>query len=766
MSADQAVLSGEGVPWWKQGVSALTLLLLVSLSLFVPQPTWAATNATNATVNANQTFYTWVQSGETFSSTFTEAGQIFSGSGSPILTFVRPDGSSVECTDIIEGAPFGQVCSFSEVAAVTGVYEVRVRSSNPASTTVNAPMRWTITAANGATVLPGRTWSENFFMRNENTAFVPLLNLWVQTEYGYTYALSMSGLHGINSAYNADAFGVVDTNTCASARQSSAFTANSFPNIRNVVGSSCDFTPYKVFFEQPAPDLPETVTLPGGSSTWLQLPIGEPAITSLEFARSTPGAMAGTVNIVTSNIEGTGQLQFDTDNDGSFSGPNDRQVNVAIRSGGPTSVPFDGLDGAGNPIDGSVGFGIRLVIDRVGEAHFTLDDIELLQGGLSVTRLNGPVEGRSQLFWDDRPLQDVAFDAQANIKCSTTPANFGGESGTDASIGVHGWDFGACPDVGSLNSAPTDTVNGGSWGNNRAIDNWAFVDVDLQETIQVVNDPPQLLLVKSANRDTYAAGDPIEYSFLLTNTGTVPVSDIAIEELSFTGSGDLSDAVCPDPATLEPGQSFTCTASYTASQEDLDRGSIDNTAVANGTGEAGDPVRSNEDSARVMGDQQPKLELEKSVDQKTYVAGDTLTYTFTVTNAGNVTMRNVDVRELEFSGTGELSELTCPAEETQSLAPAASFTCTASYVTTGDDQEASELTNVARASGNPGTPTAPGVDSNDASARVAAEPIVRNPLVVTGNNGVSPLLLIGAGALVLGGIGAFVIARRNRREPR
>ncbi|QIM19452.1 DUF11 domain-containing protein [Leucobacter coleopterorum] len=747
-------------------MSTLAFLLLVSLSLFVPQPTWAATNATNATVNANQTFYTWVQSGETFSSTFTEAGQIFSGSGNPIVTVVRPDGSFEECVNIIVGAPFGQVCSFSEVAAVTGVYEVRLRSSDPNSSYVNAPMRWTIAASGVSGEISGRTWSNNFFMRNENTGFVPLLNLWVQTEYGYAYALSMSGLHGINSAYNADAFGVVDTNTCASAHQSSAFTANSFPNIRNVVGSSCEFTPYKVFFERPAPDLPESVTLTDGSSTWLQLPIGEPAITSLAFTPDSPGAMAGTVDIVTQNIEGTGRLQFDTDNDGDFAGPNDRQENLAIRSGDSTSIAFDGLDGDGNPIGGSIGFGVRLTINSVGEVHFTLDDIELLQGGLSVTRLNGPTEGRSQLFWDDRPLQDVAFDAQANIKCSTTPANFGGENGTDASTGVHGWDFGACPDVGSLNSAPTDTVNGGSWGNNRAIDNWAYVGVDLQETIQVVNDPPQLSLVKSADRDTYAAGDPIEYSFLLTNTGTVPVSDIAIEELSFTGSADLSEVVCPDPASLEPGQSFTCTASYTASQEDLDRGSIDNTAVANGTGEAGDPVRSNEDSARVIGDQQPKLELEKSVDQKTYVTGDTLTYTFTVTNAGNVTMRNVDVRELEFSGTGELSELTCPAEETQSLAPAASFTCTATYVTTGDDQEASELTNVARASGTPGTPTAPGVDSNDDSARVAAEPIARNPLVVTGNNGVSPLLLIGAGALVVGGIGAFVIARRNRREPR
>ncbi len=71
----------------------------------------------------------------------------------------------------------------------------------------------------------------------------------------------------------------------------------------------------------------------------------------------------------------------------------------------------------------------------------------------------------------------------------------------------------------------------------------------------------------------------ISYSYLVTNTGNVTLSG------PFTVSDDkATDESCPATASLAPGASITCTASYTITQADLDSGSVTNIASAsNGT---------------------------------------------------------------------------------------------------------------------------------------------------------------------------------------
>ncbi|MGD2205130.1 DUF7507 domain-containing protein, partial [Microbacterium maritypicum] len=85
-------------------------------------------------------------------------------------------------------------------------------------------------------------------------------------------------------------------------------------------------------------------------------------------------------------------------------------------------------------------------------------------------------------------------------------------------------------------------------------------------------------------------GQEITYSFVVTNTGNVTLTDVTVDEGVFTGSGSLSAITCPaGAASLAPGLQVVCTASYVLTQADVDSGSVSNTATATGTPPTGEP---------------------------------------------------------------------------------------------------------------------------------------------------------------------------------
>src|SRR5436309_1882714 len=99
-------------------------------------------------------------------------------------------------------------------------------------------------------------------------------------------------------------------------------------------------------------------------------------------------------------------------------------------------------------------------------------------------------------------------------------------------------------------------------------------------------------------------------SYLVTNSGNVTLSG------PFTVSDDqTTNEACPATASLAPGVAITCTASYTVSQADLDRGLVTNVASAsNGT------TTSPTDTKTVHATQRPALTIAKSVTETTYAA--------------------------------------------------------------------------------------------------------------------------------------------------
>ncbi|MBB1482898.1 DUF11 domain-containing protein [Tessaracoccus sp. MC1865] len=207
---------------------------------------------------------------------------------------------------------------------------------------------------------------------------------------------------------------------------------------------------------------------------------------------------------------------------------------------------------------------------------------------------------------------------------------------------------------------------------------------------------PLIDLVKTADVESYdEVGDVITYTFVSTNTGNVTLTDVTITD-PLPG---LSDLTCDpaQPATLAPGESMECTATYEVTQADLDNGSVDNTATTVGTPPEGEDVTDTDDET-VPAEQMPAISLVKTADVATYDAvGDLVTYTFLATNTGNVTLTDVTITD-PLPG---MSALVCDPAQPTTLDPGESMECTATYTVTQADLDAGSVYNVATTVGTP-----------------------------------------------------------------
>ncbi len=176
----------------------------------------------------------------------------------------------------------------------------------------------------------------------------------------------------------------------------------------------------------------------------------------------------------------------------------------------------------------------------------------------------------------------------------------------------------------------------------------------------------------------------------MTNTGNVTLHSIAVDD------NKLPDVMCPE-TTLAPTEFETCTAIYTTTQADVDAGGITNMATASGLTPT-DAAVTADDQLTVPADQHPVIALQKTADVSNFLtAGVLVTYTYTVTNKGNVTLDPVSVTD-PMSG---LSALDCGG--VVELAPAQLETCTATYTTTQADALHGSISNTGTATGT--TPT-------------------------------------------------------------
>lgn len=205
----------------------------------------------------------------------------------------------------------------------------------------------------------------------------------------------------------------------------------------------------------------------------------------------------------------------------------------------------------------------------------------------------------------------------------------------------------------------------------------------------------RISLDKSAEPAVFTAlDDVITYTFKAKNTGDFTLSGVTITD----PVPGLSALTCnpTQPATLTPGSAMTCTATYMITQEDLDRGFVENTATVQGTDEFNETVE-DDNNVFVEGPKSgASIDLEKTSDPDIYLAvDDEITFTFVVTNDGIFTLENVQITDpLQGLGALDCNE-TLPAV----LEPDESVNCTATYIIVQTDLDNGSIENTATATG-------------------------------------------------------------------
>lgn len=230
-----------------------------------------------------------------------------------------------------------------------------------------------------------------------------------------------------------------------------------------------------------------------------------------------------------------------------------------------------------------------------------------------------------------------------------------------------------------------------------------------------------LAVTKTDGKTLYTPGTNNVYTVTVTNNGpsavtNAPVSDPLPSGITasnwicsataggscgaVSGSGAITSTV-----SLPVGgvATYTITMAVPAGQT----GALTNTFTANTPAGVTDPTPGNNSASDTDQPVNPGIAIDKSVSSITDVngnslddAGDSIAYSFLVTNTGNVTLTSVGVND------PKVGAVSCPVTV---LAPGASTTCSASYTITTADASAGSVTNTATSQGTP--PTGPVVIS-------------------------------------------------------
>lgn len=162
---------------------------------------------------------------------------------------------------------------------------------------------------------------------------------------------------------------------------------------------------------------------------------------------------------------------------------------------------------------------------------------------------------------------------------------------------------------------------------------------DLADVLQAIAESfcpePSIQVDKSAVEPTIVAGDEATYTITVTNTGLIDLVGVVVTDPQLPACDlVLGDLVVGDSVT------YTCSTALF-----LD---TTNTATATGTGTDGTPVE--DESSAPVDVINPALDVQKTVDAPLVLPGQTVTFTISVHNVGDVPLTDVTVSDPAVPG--------------------------------------------------------------------------------------------------------------------
>jgi uncharacterized repeat protein (TIGR01451 family) len=219
----------------------------------------------------------------------------------------------------------------------------------------------------------------------------------------------------------------------------------------------------------------------------------------------------------------------------------------------------------------------------------------------------------------------------------------------------------------------------------------------------ITPDAPALSIVTTGsvapveNQAAANVGDEITWSYVVTNTGDVPVTGVTVND----PEGGTITCV---PTTLEVGENATCTgtATHTVMLADLGVGSVSNGATASGTPPFGASAITSAESIATITTVavMPGLSIVTSGtvtpadNQSAADVSNTIAWSYEVTNTGNVPLTDVTINDPEGGA------ITC-VPTTIEVGESATCTGDATHTVTYGDLAAGAVSNGATATATP-----------------------------------------------------------------
>ncbi|WP_187294242.1 gliding motility-associated C-terminal domain-containing protein [Olleya sp. ITB9] len=223
-----------------------------------------------------------------------------------------------------------------------------------------------------------------------------------------------------------------------------------------------------------------------------------------------------------------------------------------------------------------------------------------------------------------------------------------------------------------------------------------------------------------ANGDTCLAVDSqVTYTFTVTNTGSVSIDTITINDTLLGGDITADVTLTGDTNNdniLQPTETWTYTApDYTVTQADVDAGTITNTVTVNGNDVLDNTNITDNDTYIIDHDNTEVSFCDPTIGINIVKTGvfnndnanecseidETISYTFTITNTGSISLQNVIISDPLLENATPNVTITYVSGDLDNnghLAPTETWVYTATYLITQLDIDATEVINTATVS--------------------------------------------------------------------